>query len=103
MLSRHQPHELLVHHPDEGLARGEALQHLLPHRALAHPVEELAGDGQRDVRLEQGAAHLAERFGDVVLGEARPPAEVPEGAREPLADGFEHAMILTRRFRSRFR
>ena len=103
MLGRHQPHELLVHDPDEGLARGQALQHLLPHRALAHPVEELAGNRQGDVRLEQGAPHFPQRFPDVVLGQARAAAEVSEGAREPLADGFEHAMILTRPFRSRER
>ena len=96
MLSRHQPHELVVHDADEGLARRQALQHLLPDRAGADPVEELAGDGQRDVRFEQGAPDLAQRVADVLLAQASAAAELSEGAGEPLADGFEHAMILTR-------
>ena len=102
MLSRHQPHELLVHDPDEGLARVRLFSTSCP-TARSRPVEELTGDRQGDVRLEQGAPHFPQRFPDVVLGQARAAAEVSEGTREPLADGFEHAMILTRRFRSRSR
>ena len=53
------------------LAGRDRLHHLRADRARPHLVGEGAHDIERDVGLEQGAAHLAQRFGDVAPRSAR--------------------------------
>ena len=62
----HQLGQLLVNHLDDHLARFQALEHALPDRRLANAGDELLGDLEVDVRLEQGEADLAHRLVDVV-------------------------------------
>ena len=76
-----QRHELLVDDLDDLLPGSDALEDLLAHRALAHPLDEGAGDLEVDVALQEGHANLAERLLDVLLGEAT-------GSPEAVEDGF---------------
>ena len=48
------------------LAGGEALHHLFGQRALAHPREEVVGDLDRDVGLEQRGAHVGQGVVDLL-------------------------------------
>ena len=52
---------------DDHLARRDRAQHFLADRLLGDLVDEIAGDRQRDVGLEQGDAHLAHRRAHVGL------------------------------------
>ena len=47
-------------------------------------VDEIAHHVERDVGLEQRAAHLAHRFGDVGLGQRALAGELVENGAEPL-------------------
>ena len=66
------------------LARREALQDLLAEGALAHLGDEALDDLEVDVGLEQREPDLAHRARDRLLVELPPPAEVAEGALEPV-------------------
>ena len=97
MLSRHQPHELVVHDADEGPGPASG--------SSAPPARARAGRGprSRNSRVTGSATSASsrarrtsrKRVADVLLAQASAAAELSEGAGEPLADGFEHAMILT--------
>ncbi len=54
---------------DDLLAGGDRLGDGLPGGLVLHALDEIAGDGKRDVGLQQGDAHLAQRGGDVGLGQ----------------------------------
>ena len=82
--------ELLLDDLDELLARREALRHLLPHGALAHPLDERLDHRQRDVGLEQRSAHLAQGVLDVLFGQARLTPDRLERLRQTLAEILEH-------------
>lgn len=57
-------------------------------------LDELLGDGEVDVGLEQGGADLAEGIGDVFVGEGALPAESLEGALEFVGEIFKHDGLL---------
>ncbi len=80
----HQLGELLVDDLDDHLAGLEALQHALADRLLADAGDELLGDLEVDVRLEQGEADLAHRLVDVVLAQLAARAQVRHRALEAL-------------------
>ena len=82
--------QLLVGDADDGLRRGEGVEHVLADGALAHGGDEVLGDLEVDVGFEQGAAHLAHRVIDVLLGQAALAAEAGEGFIEPVGERFEH-------------
>ena len=82
--------ELVVDDLHDLLARGEALQHLLAERALAHPLDEAADDLEVDVGLDQREADLAHRARDRLLVEPAALAQVAEDAAEPVGEGVEH-------------
>jgi hypothetical protein len=67
----HQPGELAVHHPDQGLPRIQVADDFLSERGLLDLRDEFLDYGQCNVRLEQGHAHFAQGVLDVALGEAR--------------------------------
>ena len=82
--------ELAVHDADCRLARREAADHFRAERFRAHPLDESLHDGQRDVGLEQGNAHLAQRVLDVGFGEPRLAAQRFHRARETLGQVVKH-------------
>ena len=61
--------EFVVDDLDDLLARGHRLGDSLTRRLVLHALDEVAGDRQRDVGLEQGDAHLSQGRPDVVIGE----------------------------------
>ena len=82
--------ELLVDDLDDLLARGEALQHLLAERALAHVATKSLDDLEVDVGLEQREPDLAHRASRSARRRASALAEVAEDALEPVGKGVEH-------------
>ena len=87
----HDPDQFFVHDLDQHLAGRQAEQHLLAHRPLAHPGDEIPHHRQRHVRFQQRHAHLAQGVLDVVLGQAALAAQILDGAQQALAEIFEHA------------
>ena len=75
---------------DQRLAGRERTDDFLADRLGPDCGDEFLDDGQRDVGLEQGEAHLAQRVADVGLGEARFAAELLDDAAEPLGQVIEH-------------
>jgi hypothetical protein len=77
---------------DQHLAGCQALQHLLPGRPLAHPVDEILDHRQRDVGLEQRHAHLAQGVLDIVRAQPALAAKVPDGAGQAFAETVKHGL-----------
>ncbi len=71
-------HELVMHDLDDHLARRDGAHHLLADGLLLHPVDERAHHVERDVGLEQRAAHLAHGLADVGLGQRAAPRQLVE-------------------------
>ena len=90
----HELDELAVQDGDEHLPRGEAGGDLRPLRLDADPIDEGLDDRQRDIRLDEGHAHLAQGLGDVVLADTALAAQVLDGLGEFLTQVFEHRMII---------
>ena len=63
-------------------------------RLGASPVDERAHNLERDVRLEQRAAHLAHRGVDVLLGEGAAAGEFIQYAGELFGQALEHVLLL---------
>ena len=63
---------------------------------LRHPGDEIADNIERDIGLEQRAAHFAHGFADVGLGERAAPAELVEYAGKAFLKGLEHRFPLSR-------
>ena len=66
------------------------LQHFLADRAHLDALDQRLHDRQRDVGFQQRDAHFAQRFADVLLGQAAAAAQAGDGAGETLGEGFEH-------------
>ena len=73
-----QAYQLLVHDPDHLLAGSQAPQHLFARGARFDPRHKVLGDRDLHVGLEQGAAHVAQGFADVVGAEPPLTAEVAD-------------------------
>ena len=71
-------HQLVMHDLDDHLAGGDRAHHLLADRLLLHSVDERAHHVERDIGLEQSAAHLAHRLADIGLGERTLAGELVE-------------------------
>ena len=74
----HQRGQLLVDDLHDLLPRRQALQDVLPERALAHALDELLHHLEVDVRLEQRQPDLAHRARDRLLVERPALADVAE-------------------------
>ena len=61
--------------------------------ARAHLVGERAHHVERDVGLDQRAAHLAHRLADVGLRQRAAPGQPVEDATEAFRQGFEHSSV----------
>ncbi len=66
------------------------LTHRRADRLGARAVDEGAHHLERDIRLEQGAAHLAHRRVDVLLGEGAAAGQLIEYAGELFGKALEH-------------
>ena len=75
-----------MHNAHQRLARRQASHHLLAEGLLLHAAHELLHHGQRDVRLEQRHAHLAQCVLDVVLGEPGLAAQVLDDGGKALGE-----------------
>ena len=75
-------HHLVVHDLDDHLAGRDRFHHLDADRLLLHVIGEGARDVERDVGLEQRAAHLAQRGIDVGFAERAAAGEAVENAAE---------------------
>ena len=89
---------LAAEHVDEGvvddlddlLAGGDGLGDGLALGLVGDLLDEVAGDRQRDVGFEERGADLAQRGGDVLVGEGALAGERAEDAGEPVGKGLEH-------------
>ena len=75
---------------DQRLARRQALVDLLPDDLGADRLDERLDDRQRDVGLEQRHAHLAQRVGDVLVGQAPAAAQAFDDALQAFGQLVEH-------------
>ena len=76
--------QLVVDDLDELLGRRDGLELRDADRLLLDPLEELAGQREVDVGLEEDAAYLAQPFLDVGFGEDAAAAQAREGGFEFL-------------------
>jgi len=72
------------------LAGGHRLDDLGADGAVTHLVGERAHDLERDIRLEQGAAHLAHRLLDIGFAQRAAALEAVEDAGQSCRQAFEH-------------
>ena len=79
-----------MHDLHDLLARGQALQDVLAEGLLPHASDEVAHDGEVDVRLEQREPDLAHGAADRLFVELSLLAEVAEGALELVSEAVEH-------------
>ena len=75
---------------DDLLRRRQAAENILPHRAVANPVDERLDDLEIDVRLEQRQPDLAQRRLDVLGGEPRLATKGLEDVLEACTERVEH-------------
>ena len=59
------------------------------------PIDELAGDGEGHIRLEQGYAHFTQGGVDILLAQAALAAQLIEGFGEAFTKIFEHSLLLS--------
>ena len=78
------PHQLVIDDLDDHLAGRDGAHHLLADRLRFYAVDEVAHDVERDIGLEQRAAHLAHRLGDVGLAQRALAGELVEDGVKPL-------------------
>ena len=84
---------------DHHLAGLDRLDDRRADRLGAGAVDERAHDLERDVRLEQRAAHLAHRGVDVLLGEGAAAGQFIQYAGELFGKALEHGLLLSARWR----
>ena len=85
-----QRQHLVADDLDDLLRRRQAPQHVLPHRPVAHAVDERLDDLEVDVGFEQRQPDLAQRGLDVLGRQPRLAAERLEDVLETCAEGVEH-------------
>src|SRR5216684_3158689 len=86
-------HHLIADNPDDLLRRGEAADHVLPHRAIAHAVDERPDDLEVDVGFEQRESNLAQRSLDVLRRQPRFSPERLERILEACGERLEHGPL----------
>ena len=79
---------------DDLLRRRQAAEHVLPHRPIAHAVDERLDDLEVDVGLEQRQTNLAQRGLDGLGRQPRFAAQRLEDVLEACAEGVEHRSVL---------
>ena len=91
----HQRDQLIVDEFDQHLAGRQALVELLADHLAADGVDEALDHRQRDIRLQQRHAHLAQGVGDVLLGEAPATAQALHDALQAFSQFVEHVFEAT--------
>src|SRR5437868_9769128 len=81
---------MVVHDLDDHLPRGDRAQHLLSERPLAHRVDEIAHDRERDIGLQKRDADFAQCRRNIVLAQRAAAAQAVEDLVEPIAQTVEH-------------
>ena len=89
-LGAEQRDHLVADDFDDLLSGLDAGDDLLAERFLLHAGDELLGDLEINVRIEQGHAHLAQRLGDVGFADFAESPEVAEGLLEFIAERVKH-------------
>ncbi len=84
----------VMHDFHDHLAGRDGFQHRRADRLGARLVDERAHDLERDIRLQQRAAHLAHRGVDVLLGERAAAGQLVEYAGELFGKALEHRGLL---------
>jgi len=82
--------QFLLHHADQGLAGGEAGDHVLAQCLFLDAGDELADHRQRHVGFQQGEADFAQHFGGVRLGQAGLAAHGLDDPRQALCEIVQH-------------
>ena len=77
---------------DDLFAGFDGLEDVLAHGFFLDPGDEVLGDAEFDIGLQQGDADLAQGVGDVFFGDAADAAEVAEGFVEVV--GEEENMVV---------
>jgi hypothetical protein len=77
-------HELVMHDLDHHLAGRDRARDLLADGRDAHLGDEIPHHVERDIGLEQRAAHLAHGFADIGLGQRTFPGELVENGAKPV-------------------
>jgi len=90
----HELRQLVAHDLGHHLPRLDSRQHVLPQRFLLHLVGERLGDLVVDVGVDQRAADLFERLGDVDLCDAAFAFEDLERPFEFICQVFKHGVWL---------
>ena len=89
LLAEHR-HQLVIDDLDELLARPDGLEDILADGLGLHPLEELAGQVEADVGLEENPPDFPEPLADVVLGEDTLAGEPAEGVGQLGRQVLEH-------------
>ena len=84
--------QLLVHGPDDLLARGQALRQRLGADPQPDAVDETAGDGELDVRIEERGPDLPQGFVKVLVADAPLAAQARRDPLEAVRQGVEHGV-----------
>ncbi len=77
-------HQLVMHDLDDHLAGRDGAHHVLADRLRLHGIGEVAHHVERDIGLEQSAAHLAHGFRHVSLGQRPLTGELVEDGAKAL-------------------
>src|SRR2546425_3754244 len=91
VLRAQQSDQLVVDDFDDLLARLNALNDLLADRLFLDSLDEIAGDLEIDIGVQQRHPDLAQRISHVGLGNLSQSAQVPENVLELAAQRIEHA------------
>src|SRR3546814_3632868 len=78
-------------------------QHVVADRLFGDLIDEIAGNGERDVRFEQGDAHFAHRGAHVRLGQRATAAQPIENTAKPVAQAIERSEEHTSELQSLMR
>ena len=78
--------ELVVEDLDDLFAGFDRLEHVLAHGLFLHLGDEVLGDAEFDIGLQQGDADFAQGVGDVFFRDAAHAAEVAEGFVEAVGE-----------------
>ena len=84
ILFAHRRNQLVTDDFDELLTRSQTLVNFMTNRFLFHAVDKITHDRQRNVCFQQRHAHFAQRFLDVLFGEASTAADVAQRARQTI-------------------
>jgi len=86
----HHRFQLLLDDLQELLPGIEAALDLDTHGAVAHMVDKVLDDRQGNVSFQQGHAHFAQGFLDIVFGEMSLAANFSQAEGKSVAEGFKH-------------